>query len=294
MSSRYVPARRIAEEAGRRGVRLEFPWKPVALMAFTGFTAGLGSFSLFGQTADSRMLATAAVGACFLAASLASGGKAKLGHLVAAAFALTAAGFVLIALIGISNPAPAAFLIMLAYISLCVVGLSLLGKMSFTAGAPSLWLFGFGRAASELMMGLGSYARYIPGVSDIPGDAYSLAILSIAGLVCLVLVGLMWRSEQSRSSSWAVAMVDVQTGRRVESERDLVSRGCARLSAACGLTEREAEVLELLATGASYQEVCQGLLVSMGTVKTHVRHVYAKLGVHSREEALELIKAQGE
>ena len=143
------------------------------------------------------------------------------------------------------------------------------------------------------MMGVGSYAKMIPGVSGIPQSAYALAVLAVAGLVCLLPVALLWRSEESRASGWAVAMVDRRTGGRAESEREVVSRRCGELAASHGLTEREKEVLEMLAAGASYQEVCQGLLVSMGTVKTHVRHVYAKLGVHSREEALELIRTAG-
>lgn len=293
LSSAYVPARATPAPDGAAVARYEFPWKPVVVMAFAGFTAGLGSFSLFGQTSDSRMLATFVVGARFLAASLLSGGRVRLGHFVVAAFALAAAGFVLVALVGVSNPAPAAFLVMLAYIALCVVGLALLGRTSFAAGVPSLWLFGFGRAASELMMGVGSYAKMIPGVSGIPQSAYALAVLAVAGLVCLLPVALLWRSEESRASGWAVAMVDRRTGGRAESEREVVSRRCGELAASHGLTEREKEVLEMLAAGASYQEVCQGLLVSMGTVKTHVRHVYAKLSVHSREEAPELIRTAG-
>lgn len=59
------------------------------------------------------------------------------------------------------------------------------------------------------------------------------------------------------------------------------------------LSEREEEVLELLASGFSYQEIAQRLFIALPTVKTHVSHIYSKLDVHSREEAAELASQYG-
>lgn len=269
-------------------VSYAFPWKPVAVMAFAGFVAGFGNFTLFNQTSNTRMLATFVVGVVVLCVSWLAGGRVRLGHFAWGAFGTSLVGFVLVAVMGASYPTPAAFLIMLAYIALCVVGLSLLGRLSFKGEIPSLWLFGLGRAASELMMGLGSYAHFVPGVEGMPQDGYSLAVMSVVGIVCLILVALLWKSEDAEASNWAVSMLDADSGRRVESERDRLVAGCTAMSRAAGLTEREREVLELLVLGQSYQQVCQSLLLSMGTVKTHVRHIYGKLDVHSREQAVEL------
>jgi DNA-binding NarL/FixJ family response regulator len=52
------------------------------------------------------------------------------------------------------------------------------------------------------------------------------------------------------------------------------------------LTEREEEVVALLARGMSNAEIAGQLVVTHKTVKNHVAHVYAKLGVHSRAEAV--------
>ncbi len=52
------------------------------------------------------------------------------------------------------------------------------------------------------------------------------------------------------------------------------------------LTPRENAILELIAKGGSYAKVAESLGLSVGTVQTHVKHIYGKLSVHSRGEAV--------
>jgi DNA-binding NarL/FixJ family response regulator len=52
------------------------------------------------------------------------------------------------------------------------------------------------------------------------------------------------------------------------------------------LSPRETEVLDLIARGFTYAEIGKLLGVSLTTVHTHVRNIYAKLGVHSKTEAV--------
>ncbi len=52
------------------------------------------------------------------------------------------------------------------------------------------------------------------------------------------------------------------------------------------LTPREIEVLELVALGHSNREIAQSFVISVGTVKNHVEHIIAKLGVSDRTQAV--------
>ncbi|WP_380170773.1 response regulator [Kineococcus sp. DHX-1] len=60
-----------------------------------------------------------------------------------------------------------------------------------------------------------------------------------------------------------------------------------------GLTEREAEVLRLIARGLSNQDVARELFVSVATVKTHVNHLFAKTGSRDRAQAVAYAHTRG-
>ena len=59
------------------------------------------------------------------------------------------------------------------------------------------------------------------------------------------------------------------------------------------LTDREAEVLRLLATGAANREIARTLFVTEATVKSHLAHIFTKLDVDSRSRAIHVAREAG-
>ena len=66
---------------------------------------------------------------------------------------------------------------------------------------------------------------------------------------------------------------------------------CAQIAIRCELTQRETEVLLLLAERYNAKEIADMLVISEATVKTHIRKIYTKLGVHSQREAIKIIES---
>lgn len=60
-----------------------------------------------------------------------------------------------------------------------------------------------------------------------------------------------------------------------------------------GLTAREAEVLGLIAAGFTNREIAERLVVTQATVKTHINHVFAKIGARDRAAAINYAALHG-
>lgn len=58
------------------------------------------------------------------------------------------------------------------------------------------------------------------------------------------------------------------------------------------LSQRELEVLRLLAEGRSAKYVSEELVISFNTARSHIRHIYEKLDVHSKQELISLMRGQ--
>jgi DNA-binding NarL/FixJ family response regulator len=67
----------------------------------------------------------------------------------------------------------------------------------------------------------------------------------------------------------------------------------ARAPVSTELTEREREVLTLLAHGRDQAEIAAELFISDKTVETHIQHVLSKLDVHSRAQAVAVAHCEG-
>lgn len=107
---------------------------------------------------------------------------------------------------------------------------------------------------------------------------------SLAELLGLDVEGLLARSVEA--DALVAALRRAWRGERVVDPALLAGDLPDEDVEATSLTSREREVLELLSTGRSNREIASSLFVSLPTVKTHLAHIYAKLGAKNRNEAL--------
>lgn len=101
---------------------------------------------------------------------------------------------------------------------------------------------------------------------DEPPASLGLAIRQVA------------RGEQYVSPSLAIAILQKRKTKSAltESQKSVIE----------SLTEREREILALLAQGSSNKMIAVKLYLSVRTVEGHLANIYARLGVHSRTEAM--------
>ena len=73
-------------------------------------------------------------------------------------------------------------------------------------------------------------------------------------------------------------------------EPPTIEERCTAIGKAHGLTGREIEIFAFLARGRNGQFLMDHYVVSRNTVKSHIKHIYAKLGVHSQQELIDLVE----
>jgi DNA-binding NarL/FixJ family response regulator len=135
--------------------------------------------------------------------------------------------------------------------------------------------------------GNGAHAR-LPVICVIPGDAKSADILIDYGNRITVM------SADATPEELQDAVHEIRDGRpHISVNHAAPAKRSGEPSSAVTFTGRERDVLRLLALGLSTIEMAQRLGVSSNTVRTHVRHLTRKLGVHNRLQATAMASARG-
>ncbi len=71
--------------------------------------------------------------------------------------------------------------------------------------------------------------------------------------------------------------------------KDPIVAACEVISKKYALSEREGEVLDLLARGNTRMSIAEKLVISENTVRVHVKNIYAKLHIHSKQQLIDMV-----
>lgn len=151
-----------------------------------------------------------------------------------------------------------------------------------------LFVCAWGLTASSGGMLVGTNLSTLANVAGQLDDVYLL--VSCVGILLLAYVQLGMREY-----SFARTILGIEPDRPLERVEPAtyvdLDAGCALVAGRCGLTPRETEVLGLLARGHNGAHIQEQLVLAHSTVKSYIKHIYAKLGVHSQQELIDMVLA---
>lgn len=190
---------------------------------------------------------------------------------------------------------PAHAITMGGYICFEIMNWAILSDISFRFNIPACRVYGFGRAATSggVLVGalIGLYLN-----RNVVFTTEMLTALAFALIFAMVITYTFTLTERD------VAKITRQRRRHPvqrandaetpEPRRELtIDEKAELLAAEHDITGRSLEVLVLLAKGNSAARIEQELYMSKGTVNTHTRRLYQKLGVHKRQELIDMVDA---
>ena len=122
------------------------------------------------------------------------------------------------------------------------------------------------------------------------GQASATSILPPAFIVYVLLgvllVAVYLTNASNLKTCWGMVAID-------DSEDKVgmtFEQSCLILAEKWGLTRRESEIVALMAKGRDKQAIAERLFISEGTVKVHSRNIYQKMGIHSKQELIDLVE----
>lgn len=212
--------------------------------------------------------------------------KAALPFVVASLMCLTLSGTGQGVAALLSNTGSAAF-----YLFIIITFIIMCQRNECDAARSLSFLFAFEHVGHLLgdAAGMGFLAMFPEG-----GDSLQIAATAIAVVMVLIATVFLNDIEVARVFGLVPSSLRTDLGGAptrgavsVISGRENVSWQCAVAARTYGLTIREEETLEKLMLGLTPQQAADEMCVSLGTVKSHISHICHKLGVSSREEAVE-------
>lgn len=260
------------------------PWKPIMVVALYSFAYGmrgeiftdvLGIHSAFGVIC-AALFVFVGLGAFADRFEFSFIWKCALGLMIAS---LVPFGLLAPAGDGISD-----FCALASYTLCLILIMVILSNLSYRYGVCALWVFSIERAVRLIAVFAGIAVSSFSVQQNIPG-----VVMPIVVLACIVVATAFVFSEKQLSSSWGAILRVTPDMADDQSDQHRLATKCHELGKQCALSSREEEILLLLAQRKKTSTIEQELYISKSTVKTHIRHIYDKAGVHSRKELLMLL-----
>ena len=127
--------------------------------------------------------------------------------------------------------------------------------------------------AHGLMIPLSSNLGFYASEMVIPVTAIlSLFALGAVFLVLLLVLRQRNRDTEARQQSRSI-------------------KACEEVGASCSLTDREIEIMRYIYQGHSIKKIAELSFIAQSTVQGHMKKIYAKLGVHARQELIDMVNA---
>jgi DNA-binding CsgD family transcriptional regulator len=271
--------------------KFSFPWKIVLLMAIYAFAYGLKESSMYQSTfGPHSAFGTLAVAAVVFVGVIARGGKFDFGVIYRIALPLMVAAFLIIPNVGVFGQAVSDFCTSASYTAFSILIMLIMANLCYRYGMLAVWLFGIERGVRALFS---LFGRQVEQVLNGPGLAFDGSQTVISGLVIILVVAatMILFSEKELSSRWGVSFLGEEGAvgdRAIVKKQELANR-CQELARTYGLSPREEEVLLLLAQRKTVGSIERELFIANGTAKTHIRHIYRKLDIHSRDDLTDLL-----
>ena len=155
----------------------------------------------------------------------------------------------------------------------------LLVGISLAYALPRFGLF-VGQNVAQLL-GVGSTADFVR----------TTAVAFFLLYLILMVIWMVNSHERKRAESQARA-ADELLGRFAQEQESVRKLRCDALADDHGLTNREKDILYLLAQGRDLAFICETLFLSKNTVKSYQKTIYAKLNVHSKQEIIDLVHGE--
>ena len=273
-----------------------FPWRPLILALIFTFAAFLFRNSIVDSTASFSWIGGGAVAfICLIGCLFFFDKRFDATTLEYVALPLVVAGILLFCWKGDAVGTASVVLIDAGQVAFRIFILVMLCNICYRFSVPPLWVFAVIRAAMMVAEGCGlTLSSIFSAVPLLQSSDYKIAIC-YAIVLLLVLAMVPAQRGNAPENFWdVVPRAKKQAGRpeqfsAVVGSHQIRLWRCSQVARKYGLTHREEEVLGCLVQGKTRIQIGEELFLSENTVRTHLRHLYAKLDVHSKQEALEIV-----